>query len=114
MAKMSKIAKDIKNQPKLKKALATYIANNTKVTDITDLLINGHRGFLAMSEKELTKLFDDKYDEMNNSLKELDEKAAEASKAYLKHGYLNQKKSIEQQLKEANELYDSLFEQLFL
>lgn len=110
MAKMSKIAKDMKNQPKLKKALATYIAENTKISDPVALLVEGHRGFLAMSEKELTKKFDEMYEEFNKRLKE--EKEAMQANPLKQYGWRTA--DYEARIKEADDLYDALFEQLFL
>lgn len=110
MAKMSKIAKDIKNQPKLKKALATYIAENTEIVDKVALLVEGHRGFLAMSEKELTKKFDEMYDEFNKRLQ--DEKEAMQANPLKRYGWKTA--DYEARIKEADDLYDALFEQLFL
>ena len=108
---MSKIAKDIKNQPKLKKALATYIAENSEILDPIALLLEGHRGFLAMSEKELTKKFDEMYDGFNDQLKEAKTKLIETPRSWF---YVVAEKELTQKIKEADELYDSLFEQLFL
>ena len=76
--KLRKIAKNIKSQPKLKKVMATYLAENygrLSNDEIKNILINGHRGFLAMSEKELTGLIDNEYDKLiknNCSLVEIE------------------------------------------
>lgn len=113
---MSKLAKDIKNQPKLKKALATYIAENTKVTadNMLDFLLEGHRGFLAMSEKELTNKFDAMYEGFHRRIAELESKIGEAQNSYTRSNIENEIKSSEAKIKEADALYDALFEQLFL
>lgn len=111
MAKMSKLAKDIKNQPKLKKQLAEYIASNTRA-DLKTILLEGHRGFLAMSEKELCGIFDEKVDGLKKTLAEYEE--------IMKDPNLRQRRfepellSCKSKLKEAEALYDSLFEHLFL
>ena len=107
---MSKIAKDMKNQPKLKKALATYIAENTRIPDTLTLLLEGHRGYLAMTEKELTKIFDKMYEELTTSFKE--EQEAMIANPLKRYGWKSTE--YERKIKEADALYDSLFEQLFL
>lgn len=110
MTKLRKIAKNIQKQPKLKKLLAEYLADQPEFTiDVRKVKIYGHRGFLAMTEKDLTDMFDKHYEDLSKKLEE-----AEASKARLSPWETNHMTSIKTRLTKAEQIYTEIFEEVFL
>jgi hypothetical protein len=110
MAKMSKIAKDIKNQPKLKKEIASFLAKNSKIKNEQDVLLHGHRGFLAMTEKELTKEFDALVERTVKDLEFCKKEMAERPS----HWMASAISKNEILLKEAETVSSSIFDAIFL
>lgn len=119
--KLRKIAKNIGKQPKLKKKLAEYLAStHNKVTpdELTNMLLKGHRGYLAMTEKELTDLFDKKYESLTIQLQDLKTEEAELKTGIRKRSYWGDYgkgiKKVQEQIDQADTVYDALFEEVFL
>ncbi len=116
--KLRKMAKNIKNQPRLKKILAEYLTKRTfdeKNYNAYSMLLNGHRGFLAMSEKELTDKFDNVYIELEEEVKAAEKDRLEEDPSSWGVGYLDGRvKDKKKILAKADKIYDEIFEELFL
>lgn len=112
-----KIAKNVAKQPKVKKMMAEFLADiqykKVPEAEIKKMLIMGHRGYLAMDEKALSKLFDQMYDHVCSEY----EKAVEGSKGTSGYGARIAEERIEQAkllVDLGDEIYDELFEEVFL
>lgn len=109
MSRFRKIAKNIKNQPKLKKMLAKWLTEQFLTRgfyNAEEMLLKGHRGFLAMSEKELTNQFDKLYSDIE---KEIEEES--------KQNHWTTERELEAKtiaLQSADVIYNEIFEQVFL
>jgi len=109
--KLRKIAKSLKNQPKLKKILAEYLASVNKAGfDVEKALIYGHRGYMAMTEKDLTDLFDSHFEEIieNNN------RILESEGTRSPWSFERELEDSQSELDKANKISDLLFEQAFL
>ena len=110
--------KNIAKQPKIKKKLAKFLAESYGLVPVDiqqDMLINGHRGYLAMTEKELTDLFDKEYEKLL-----ADKKKREDTRDEHNHGswewahYAADVEKVDKKIEQADEVYDSIFEEVFL
>lgn len=111
--RMRRIAKNIKNQPRSKKLISEFLADIDEVTgklipeNIRKMLIKGHRGYMAWSERELCDKFDKTYDQLTNSKLDI--------KSTSRWAENDQKEKRRKALMDkANHIYDEIFEKLFL
>lgn len=111
-----KRAKNIQKQPKLRKMMAEFLGaqhvKNIDAEQIKEMLVMGHRGYLAMSEAKLTKLFDQHYDHLCSELEKAEKMGdntgwGEGSKE-------NRVKNAKSNLMSAEAIYDAVFEDTFL
>lgn len=117
--RMRKIAKNIAKQPKHKKMMAEYVATHSLhkfgSKEILDILIKGHRGYLAMDETKLSKLFDDLYDK---KVKELEKLVGDINSGdTLPWGVSRREEAIQEakmHIAKAETIYDEIFEEVFL
>lgn len=109
--KLRKKSKNIAKQPKLKKTISEFLADRTIVStikvDIKKMLIEGHRGFLAMKETDLCNLFDKEYERMLEKMEELSNEQMN----WMTEGKIN---ALKEELKRAEAIYDIVFEDTFL
>lgn len=115
--RLKKMAKNIAAQPKHKKMMAEFLADylygNYGKEEIKKMLINGHRGYLAMDETKLGKLFDQTYDSCCNELQSAENETEDLSG----WGINRREKRIEtakEVVRAAEEVYDEIFEAEFL
>ena len=108
----------MKNQPRLKKVLAEWLTDDaieTRDYNIRPILYSGHRGFMAMGEKELTDLFDKRYEELDKRLQALKEELAENNQGGWGEERLGEKiKKQNDKLAAAEQVYTEIFEEVFL
>lgn len=115
--RLRKVAKDIKKQPKLKKKIAEFLANNYNLTmsEARQMLLKGHRGYLSMHEKELSDLFDAKYDELLSDIESKNEEIKEYEHdAWYVKIIRTDIDNISKIKQEAEEIYDAIFEGIYL
>ena len=114
--RMRKMAKNIAKQKKLKKMMAEFIAKR-EFKDIIrdreklmDMLVKGHRGLLAMNEKELADKFDKLYDQLDSN------KNLMLDVEFDDRGYYWEEnmKTLNQTIAEAEKIYGEVFEDVFL
>jgi len=110
--KLRKIAKNITNQPKIKKEIATFlVVHDISRPHIDDVMMFGHRGFLAMSEKELT----DRFDKLYESFLVLKVKDDEIRSQHIANGYkVTFPSYYDVKIEAAEKLYDSIIDELLL
>lgn len=97
-------AKKIAKTPSLKRNLALFIAERTKIDkSVVDLIAYGHRGLISHDEKDLCKMFDKLYAE---KLAEIEEHR-EALKAKI-HEYGDKGWRVETTREKIKELEKSL------
>jgi hypothetical protein len=114
--RVKKRAKHIKNDRKLKRDLAEFLVMYTATwhhININDVLLNGHRGFLSMSEEELIKKFDSAYIDLKQICMEMS-KSGEW-KELTDCGWSPSKLEITRAaLSTAESIYNKLFEEIVL
>lgn len=116
--KLKKIAKNIAKQPKLKRKLAEYLASvhgRVSPNELETMLTKGHRGYLAISEKELTDLFDKKYEVLIKEKEEAVEKLADIGPSQWSSRHVaHTVKGCDIKISAADKIMDALFEDVFL
>lgn len=114
---MRKVAKNISSMPQYKKMMADFLAREhagkVKITEIVEMLAKGHRGYLAMSEDKLSKLFDKHYDKICDELVK-ETNAEDANSSWMSQRKEDRIKVIKERLQAAEAIYDEIFEKVFL
>ncbi len=127
--RLRKVAHDMKSQSRLKRIAAEFIADlvisthdraigggldYAKVPPYKEMLMKGHRGYLAMNEIELTKLFDQVYDRLLEEQDSINKKFEELGKYDSTYVLDARNKMNKGLISEADEVYDEIFEKVFL
>lgn len=114
--RVKKVCKEIKKQPKLKKLLAEWLTEYTvqeHAYNPKKMLLEGNRGFLAMSEKELSDMFDKAYDALTERIEvyKVDLEDPELLK-WDRKSIQSKIERLEEQIGSALLVYDEIFENI--
>lgn len=117
--RMRKMAKNVANQPKHKKAMAEFLADlqceKIPKVELKKMLIVGHRGYLAMEDTKLGKLFDQMYDHLCSELKKAEDDTINSNNSiWGSKEYEGRLKVAKEKVEAAEVIYDEIFEEVFL
>lgn len=114
---MRKIAKNIASMPQHKKKMAEFLARENvskiKPDQLVEILTKGHRGYLAMSEDKLSKLFDQHFDHLTSELKKAQDSGLENG-AWAQRQREERIETAKKKVAAAEAIYDEIFEEVFL
>lgn len=115
--RMRKMAKNIASMPQHKKRMAEFLAkeNASKIDlkQVQEMLSKGHRGYLAMSEEKLGKLFDQHFDHLTAELKKAEDSGLENG-TWAQRQREERIKIAREKVSAAEAIYDEIFEEVFL
>lgn len=115
--RMRKVAKNIASMPQHKKKIADFLARENAgkigIKQVQEMLSKGHRGYLAMSEEKLGKLFDQHFDHLVSELKKAEDSGLENG-SWAQRQREDRIKTAREKVSAAEAIYDEIFEEVFL
>ena len=117
--KTRRLAKDLTRMPRFKKKIAEWLTlHDGKSINILQVKLTGHRGYLSMSEKELTDSFDSVVEGLVKLLesqqKELAEAIADKESTYEINRIKRYIEETESTLKTSEDIVNEIMEELVL
>jgi len=117
--KTRRLAKDLAKMPRFKKKIAEWLTlHDGKRLDAMQVKLTGHRGYLSMSEKELTDNFDSVVEGLVKLLesqqKELAEAIADRESTYEINRIKRYIEETESTLKTSEDIVNEIMEELVL
>ena len=119
--KLKKVVHKVKKQPKLKKKIAQFLAEDmigdlNKPKKLVEIAMYGYRGLLAESEDSLCKKFDILYEkavEINKkATSDYNEKVIESNYAWAVRDAEDKMRSTNKTVMKMQEIYNEIFEEI--